>query len=115
MAGPKDKSFAERREAAKDAKKALISHFRARPAKDDPAVVEREAQRLSTSKAREERAKARAAARKAEAEVAAQRAQEEAERAAAERRAEADRAVSLLAEQKAARDARYAARKARRR
>ena len=126
MARFKDNDISERRETAGAAKKAMLERFRARPAKDDPATLERQAARLATSQAREARVKARAEAERAEAErlaaeqkaaeaEAARLAVEAAERAAIERRAEADRAVALLAEQKAARDARYATRKARKR
>jgi hypothetical protein len=122
----KDNDFSERRAIASNAKKAMLERFRARPSEEDPAAIERKAARLATSQAREARVKAREAARRAETErlavalkareeEAARLVLEQAEREAVERRAEADRAVSLLAEQKAIRDSRYAARKARRR
>ena len=109
--------LSERLSAAAKAKQALLEKFRARPKPGDPAVMEREAARLATSQARDQRAAERKAVREAEgrrlaeeearkaAEEAARKAVEEAERAAQER--------ALEAERKAARDARYAARKAR--
>ena len=126
-------SFNDRLAAQADARKAALEKFRARPAPDDPAVLERIAAQKAVAEAREKRAaerkaereaeKARLAAeeaaRKAEAEA---RAREEAERekGEAERIANLDadkkaRALALAAEQKAKRDARYAARKARNR
>jgi hypothetical protein len=118
--------FAESRKTSSEAKQAMLERFRARPSKDDPAIKEREAARIATKLAREARIQAREVARKAEAErlaaelkareeEAARLAAEKAELEAAERRREADEAVKLLAEQKAARDARYAARRARKR
>jgi hypothetical protein len=119
-----DKDISESRATAANARKAMLARFRARPAEDDPAVVERRAARLAVSQAREARIAAREADRRAEAErqaaelklreeEAARMALEQAERDKIERRAEGDRALQLLAEQKAARDSRYAARKAR--
>jgi hypothetical protein len=81
---------------------------------------------LVAAEARVSRVKAREAAEKAEAErltidqkireeKATQLQTAEVERATAERRAEGERVVGLLAKQKAARDSRYAARKARQR
>jgi hypothetical protein len=88
--------------------------------------MERKAARLVASQERKARIAERAVARRAEMERqaaelklheedAARMAVEQAEREVAERRAEGDRAVEILAEQKAARDSRYAARQARRR
>jgi hypothetical protein len=121
-----DKDISESRATAASARKAMLERFRARPAEDDPAVVERKAARLALSQARKARIAAREADRRAEAErqaaelkareeEAARMALEQAEREKIERRAEGDRALELLAEQKAARDSRYAARQARRR
>jgi hypothetical protein len=106
MSGRGDDSFSERRDAALKAKQALLEKFRARPKADDPAVLERQAERLATGAAREKRAAERKVAR----EEAAARAV--AERAAHEAEVKA-RAIALEAEQKAKRDARYAKRKAR--
>jgi hypothetical protein len=105
----------------------MLERFRARPPENDPAVVERKAARLALSQARKrasQRAKrdrlaeernARRPRMKLREEEAERLALEQAERDKMERRAEGDRALELLAEQKAARDSRYAARQARRR
>jgi hypothetical protein len=100
--------FNERLSTAAKARQAALERFRARPRADDPSVVERRAARLATSQARD----ARKATRAAEA----ARLKEEAIRRNAEEAAEkAAREILLEAERKAARDARYAARKARHR
>ena len=119
----KENDVTDRRNAADKAKRAMLERFRAQ--QDDPGVAERKAARLAAAQARDARIKAKEAAKLVEAErlAAEQKAREEeaarlaieqAEREAIERRAEGDRAIALLAEQKAARDARYAMRKARR-
>ena len=110
-----------RLDAAATAKQAALKRFRARPGPDDPAVRERQAARQAVSDARDDRIAARQTARAAEAarQVAehAVKAAERAAREAEERNSAAQiaaRAVALEAERKAKRDARYAARKARR-
>jgi hypothetical protein len=128
-------SFQDRQKTASEARKALLEKFKARPAEDDPVVIEREAQRREIAAAREARAAEREAKRLAEAE---QKAREDAERAARtqaqleaearereatslieakEREIAAQEAVQAKAlleiEKKAERDARYAARKGR--
>ena len=99
----------------------MLAKFKARPAPDDPAVLERQAERRAIVEAREVRMAERRAEREAEA---ARLAAEQAATAAAEaaRLAEEELAAKeaakqealLKLEQKAARDKRYAARKARR-
>ncbi len=119
MRGFKEKSFAERLSNSAQAKQAMLQRFRARPGDDDPEVVARRAARQALVAAREQRIAEREAARRAaEAQAAAEAAdliareqQEAAERA--ER--EAAEALALEAQRKADRDARYAARKARKR
>ena len=119
-------TFQDRQEAAAKARKAMTEKFLARPKYDpnDPAVVAREAERRRILEAREEREKERAkrkaeeeaaeAVRKAAEEVARQERLklEEAARQEADavRRAELDR---VEFEKKLERDARYAARKER--
>ena len=122
MSGFKEKGFNERLGAAAEARKAQLAKFRAKPGPDDPAAIERQAARRAAAIARDARAaerktaKAQAIAKEAERHDA-----EQAERAMREAdalRASADQAardVTTLAEQKTARDARYAARKARQR
>lgn len=118
----KHADFNDRASSAAKARQALIEKFRARPGPDDPAVQAKIAERMAVAAARDVREAERKVAREAEA---ARLAVEEAERQAeAARKAlektqeELDRKVQLLAlegERKAARDARYAARKARKR
>jgi hypothetical protein len=121
-----ENNFSERRKAAAGAKKAMVERFRTQPATSDPTVMERKAARVAASRERTARIASREVARRAETErqtselkaredAAARLALNQAESLAAERRADAERAVDHLAEQKAARDLRYAARKARRR
>lgn len=111
MKKPKGDQFQDRIQNKAKAKQALLEKLKARPAADDPEVLKRQAERLAISEAREARAKERAAAK--EREAAEQAAREEAERAEEERRKiqEVEDEAKLKAEQKAARDARYAARK----
>jgi hypothetical protein len=117
MSGYTDKNFNDRLGAAALAKKATLDKFRARPAADDPVVVERRAARQAVSDARTARMAEREAERIAqEAREAAERNEREMaeqERFAQEATERAEREAALEAERKAARDARYAARKAR--
>jgi Family of unknown function (DUF6481) len=124
MNGYKQNGFLDRRATAEAAKKAMLERFRAQPGADDPAVAERQRARQLIVEAREARTKAREEARitrerelaeqKARDEaLAAQAAQEAAELAEREEREMADREVALQAAKKAERDARYAARKKR--
>ncbi len=106
-------NFDDRLSAAAAAKQALLERFRARPGADDPTVIAQQANLKAVADAREARAAERRAAKQAEAaraaaEAAARRAQDQI--AATEAKA---RAAAIEAERKAARDARYAARKAR--
>jgi hypothetical protein len=143
--------FNERRNAAADARKALVDKFKARPKPDDPAEIERQAKLKAIADAREARIQARIAEREAarkaeEARIEAERrAREiaEANRAAEEARRQAEtaaraaeeaararseavdkntrarlldeekkqRALALIAEQRAQREAREAAKK----
>ena len=132
MPGFKDNDIAERREASAQAKKATLEQFRARQAASQPASAERRAERLAVIEAREVRKVAKQAkderkaverqAREQEAaqlvkmreQEAAQLAKAHEKAAAAEKRREADEAVKRAGEQKAACDARYATRNARR-
>lgn len=106
-------SFADRRNRAADARKAALDRFRSKPDANDPTVLARQAERQATQAAREKRAAERLATQQADEQAAA------AERAAAEtiRAVEAaeraGRDAARQVEQKAMRDARYAARKAR--
>ncbi len=118
----KSANLSDRLEAAAAAKKAALARFQARPSPDDPVVKAQQADRKAISDARDLRAAERKVAQEAErarqtAEQAAKAADQAAQEAEQRRlTAEAaDREMALEAERKAARDARYAARKARRR
>jgi hypothetical protein len=122
----KEKNFSDRLNEAAKARQAQLERARAKSPVNDPKFAERQAARRQLSLEREERIAKRKAEKLAEeARASAQRAAEEAARIVAEktaaeererlRREEGDRLVALAAEQKAQRDARYAARKARRR
>ena len=111
----------ERQEAAAAAKNAMLAKFRA--AAQDPNLAAQAEKRVAINEAREKRIAEREAAKKVrEAELAKEAARQAELAAQAEREAEqlkamlaaeeADRAAALEAEQKAARDERYAARKA---
>jgi hypothetical protein len=119
--GFKDPKFEDRRSAADAAQKAAIEKFRA--ALQDPTREEQHAKRLAIHDARRIRTAEREAAKEAtEARLAAEAARKtelanqaarEAEEAKARATAEdLERAATLKVEQKADRDARYAARKA---
>ena len=121
MSAFKDSDFVERRSDAAKAKKAALEKFRAAPGPGHPAFAEREASRQAVQAARHIRAAERETAKKEqEVEIAERAARDaQADRQAAEQasRDAADRVqrgIALEAERKAARDARYAARKARR-
>ena len=116
-------TFADRLETAAKAKQALLEKARQKDPSNDPEFAARQAARIEAAKLREERETERRNAKAAEqAKVKAER-EAEAARKAAEAEAEAERIrsgkrpVSKPAlsseEQKALRDARYAARKAR--
>ncbi|MGI9425584.1 MAG: DUF6481 family protein [Hyphomicrobiaceae bacterium] len=109
----KDKNLVERLQNAAQAKQALLEKFKARPGPDDPIVKERRAKRQAIAAAREARARERESAKiRAEQERAELEAREEAEQAAIRERELQDH-MAHEAEQKALRDARYAARKKR--
>ncbi|WP_375393654.1 DUF6481 family protein [uncultured Sphingomonas sp.] len=123
MAGFKVPDFNERTAAARDAKQRALDQLRAKPAPDPAIVAERQAAREARDAAAAEKriTKQKAAddAKAARAE-AAEAAAAEAEAAAAAKAAAAvekpaDRPQPTAEELKAARDAKYAARKARKR
>jgi hypothetical protein len=121
MSSYKSPDLQERQSNASAAKKAMLEQFRA--ASHDPAVAKRRAARRAVNEARSVRVGQREAAnREREAELVKQTAHAheltlQAQREAAEVEARiatemAQREASLQAEQKVARDVRYAARKA---
>jgi hypothetical protein len=113
MSGFKEPNFADRQKAAQEARKAILNKFRAQPGPDDPAVMqrqaEREAQAALRAKVRETREAEKAEQKRREEEAAA----EAAALLAREKEEAAARELALEVERKAARDARYAARKKR--
>jgi hypothetical protein len=111
MSGFKEPSFTDRQKAAQEARKILLNKFRTQPGPNDPAVKARQAEREALAAERAKAALAREAAKaerkRVEVEVAAATAAQllrENEEALA-------RQAALESDQKAARDARYAARK----
>jgi len=108
MKTPKFASFSERQAASAEAKKALVAKFRPKPTVVDAAFEDRRLQReleleeLRATRALERQAKREESARK------------EAERQALEAEIAEAHELELRAKQKAARDARYLARKQRR-
>jgi hypothetical protein len=126
----REKGFAERRSAATDAVAARLAKFRVKSGPDDPAVLAREAERKAIREGRKIREAQRAAAKLEQlAREGAERAEREAalegERIAAEEAKAAEKAAEgaalaglaarVIADEtarKAARDKRYAARKA---
>jgi hypothetical protein len=111
MSGFKEPDFADRQKAAQQARQELLNKFRAQPGPDDPRIKQRQAER-------EEAAAARALAKEARETLKAEQKRKQ-EQAAAEAAAQlareklevASRQAALEIEQKAKRDARYAARK----
>ena len=113
MSGFKEPSFADRQKAAQQARQNMLNKFRSQPGLDDPAVKQRQAERTAQAaqrgKAKQAREAAKAEQKRREAEAAAQAAAQ----LAREKEEAAVRELALEAERKAARDARYAARKKR--
>lgn len=131
MAIYREKNFSERLGASNEAKRALLEKFKTRPAADDPAILAKQAERKTILEAREKREAEKARLKqerlareavereerhKLDEEARLKAEAEAAELARARDAEEAERVAGLLAleaEQKAKRDARYAARKAR--
>ncbi|MEO3384801.1 DUF6481 family protein [Mesorhizobium sp. CAU 1741] len=125
MAIFKEKGFAERRQSAVEARKALLERAMAKlPDPNDPEVIAKQEERKAAAEAKAQRQaeRERQKREKAEAEIREREEREAAAKAAAEAEAnakeEAERSmVSRLladeADRKAKRDAKYAARKAR--
>jgi hypothetical protein len=111
--------FAERLKTASDARMALLAKFRPKPTVTDPSFSDRASRRAAElDLVRKHRAEAKAAAKQAmaEAEDAARQAEADLVAAAldAKRGERKERKALTKAEAKAKRDARYAARQARR-
>lgn len=111
MSGFKEPGFADRQKAAAQAKQDLLNKFRAQPGHDDPDVARRRTEREAIA-ANREKAKIAREAEKLEAKRREDEAKAaEATRVAREKEEEAARQAALEVDQKAKRDARYAARK----
>ena len=121
MANFQHPDFDERLSAAAQARKAVLDKFRAKVNGSDPEVLRKQAEQLAMAQAREARIAEREAAK--EAREATERAEREAreaaerklreEKEAREREEAAEWKAALEEEKKKERDARYAARKAR--
>jgi Family of unknown function (DUF6481) len=111
------KNFADRLQNSKKAKQLLLQKASEAPKHDDPAALEKAAARQTLDIAREaaraQRAAEKAAAAREKAEREAKEASEKAEHQQRMAQATAEQKAALSSEQKAARDARYAARKSR--
>lgn len=113
----KEQSLNERLERQAKAKQAILEKFKQRPGPDDPEVQRRNEERARLAEARairdQEKAERKA---KEDAERKVREAADKADRERAAKRAAIEaviRGEAMLAEQKAKRDMRYAARKAR--
>jgi hypothetical protein len=115
VASYKDPSFQDRLSAARDAKQKAINQLKAKPPVDEAIMAERRmaSERREQDLAQERASKAEAAAARKAEKAAAKAAQIAEAEAAAALKAERLKPASA-AEMKAARDARYAARQARR-
>jgi hypothetical protein len=122
MPGFKDNNFVERRDAALKAKQDLLEKFKSRPAPDDPRLLKLAEERRLVAEARAVRNAERERLRQEQ--LVRQAADDQRRKQEEEARLVAEKAAALAAlaaeqelklQQKAARDARYAARKARRR
>lgn len=113
----KEQSFNERLELQAKARQALLEKYKSRPSENDPEMIKLREQQKVIAEARAVRDAEKAERRRKEAdERAVREAAEKADRERAARRAAVEavmRGEALAAEQKAKRDARYAARKAR--
>lgn len=106
----KDPTFQDRGAAARSARAKALEQLKAKPPRDEAEVAAEAARRAAKEAALAEK-RAAAQAAKAEAEAAKQAAKAEAARAAEAAAATAAAPVLTEEERKAARDARYAARK----
>ena len=114
MSGFKEPSFADRQKAAQQARQNILNKFRSQPGPDDPAVMQRQAERETRAAERAKAKLAREAAKAEQKRLEEEAAAEAAAKLAREKEEAAARELALEAERKAARDARYAARKKKR-
>jgi hypothetical protein len=114
MSGFREPGFSDRQKAAQEARKNLLNKFKSQPGPDDPAVVAKRAEREALAAKRAEAKAAREAEKAEQKRIAEEAAAAEAARLAREAEEAIAKAAEMEAEQKAKRDARYAARKAKR-
>lgn len=112
-------TFADRQKTAAEAKAALLARFKPKPSVTDPALKPRHEKKAEElAQVREARAVEKAARKQAQADAAADKAAaiaaDEAAALEAKRGERKERKALTKVEAKAARDAKYAARKARR-
>lgn len=113
MSGFKEPKFADRQKAAQEARQKVLEKFRAQPAPDDPEVIKRREEREAIAARREQSRLEREAAKAEEKRLAEEAAAADAARIVREEQEAAARLLAEEADQKAKRDARYAARKTR--
>ena len=111
MNGFKEPSFTDRQKAAQEARKSILNKFRSQPGPDDPAVKARQAEREALATGRAKANVAREAVKVERKRVAEEAAAVAAAQLVREKKEAVARQAALEVEQKAARDARYAARK----
>lgn len=111
MSGFKEPGFADRQKAAREARKNILDKFRSQPGPDDPTVKARRAEREAFAAARAMVSSARETAKAERDRLAEEAAAAAAAQLLREKEEIVARQAALEAEQKAARDARYAARK----
>jgi Family of unknown function (DUF6481) len=115
MSGFKEPGFADRQKAAQEARKNILDKFRSQPGPDDPAVKARQAEREAFAAARAKASSAREAAKAERGRLSEEAAAAAAAQLLRKREEIVARQAALEAVQKAARDARYAARKSKKR
>jgi Family of unknown function (DUF6481) len=113
MSGFKEPGFADRQKAAREARKNILEKFRSQPGPDDPAVKARQAEREAFAASRAKVSSAREAAKAERDRLAEEAAAATAAQLLREKEEIVVQQAALEARQKAARDARYAARRKR--
>ena len=115
MSGFREPGFSDRQKAAQEARGNLLNKFKSQPGHDDPAVAAKRAEREALASKRAEAKNTREAEKAEQKRIAGKKLLPRKRRGSpAKRRKRSARLAELEAEQKAKRDARYAARKAKR-
>jgi hypothetical protein len=113
MSGFKEPGFADRQKAALQARQDILNKFRTRPGPEDPAIKARAEERAATAERRAKAKEAREAEKAEQMRLEQEAAAAEAIRIAQEQEDMTAKLAALEQDQKAKRDARYAARKQR--